>query len=68
MEKSFGNILRSLRLEKKWTQSQLAERLNIKQRQVSQLELDVIEPNLEMIRKVSILFGETADFLLGLED
>lgn len=51
-----------------WNQVQLAARLNVTKQTVSNWENDNIQPSIEMLLRLSRLFGVTTDYLLGLED
>jgi transcriptional regulator with XRE-family HTH domain len=64
----FGNRLKKLRQDKELSQIQLAKLFNCDQTTISQLELSKIEPNLETLEKLSILFEVTTDYLIGISD
>ena len=64
----YGKILKELRKEKGWTQTQLAEKLNIKTQAISKYELERLDLSTEMIGKICNLFEISADYLLGLKD
>lgn len=61
----FAENLKRLRLEKKLTQSQLAEMLGVDQRTVSAWEHSVAEPSFSILAKLCDIFDETFDSLLG---
>lgn len=63
-----GKRIKELRTQSKLTQAQLAIKLGTTQKQVSKWEIGYLEPNIEMIRKIAIVFEVTADYLLELED
>lgn len=54
----------NLRTEKKWTQSQLAEKLNYSDKSVSKWELGDVTPPVEVLISLSELFGVSVDYLL----
>ncbi len=69
MEKeTFGSRLKSLRIEKKLTQIQLAEEVKIDKSTIAKYETNKIEPSISMLIVFTKFFGVTAGYLLGLED
>jgi transcriptional regulator with XRE-family HTH domain len=64
----FGKRLKRLRQERELSQIQLAKLLNCVQTKISKLELNVLEPDLETLEKLSILFEVTTDYLIGISD
>jgi len=54
----------NLRTERKWTQSQLAEKLNYSDKSVSKWELGDVTPPVEVLISLSELFGVSVDYLL----
>lgn len=66
MENSFGNLLKELRLEKGLSQKKAAEILGYAQSTYCDWENGKIEPTLSAIKQICILFGVSADELLGL--
>lgn len=63
-----GPRLRKQRLEKGWTQQQLADRLGTAKSTVSQYENNVNEPDLTTLIRLSLLLEVSADNLLGLPE
>ncbi len=63
-----GEKLKELRLEKKLTQMQLAEKMNCSQKNISAYELDQIELSASVIIRYCRIFQVSADYILGLED
>ena len=61
----FGEILRSLREEKRLSQSELAKVLNVSNVAISHYERGAREPNNEMLKMVSQYFNVSIDYLLG---
>lgn len=61
-----GKKLRELRKELGWTQEELGERLHIHRSTVSYWETGFTDPPLEMVRALALLYGVSADYLLGL--
>ena len=63
--KSIGKIISTLRKNKGWTQSQLAEKLNVSDKAVSKWEQDNGDPSIEFFPKLADLFGVTIDYLFS---
>ena len=55
-----------LRLSFGWTQVQLAQKLGVTKQTVSNWENDNIQPSIDMLIKLSKIFGASTDYLLGL--
>ena len=64
MEIKFTENLKSLRLNKKLTQGQLAKMLNVDQRTVSAWEKGVCEPSFSMLLKLCEIFEEDFNGIL----
>lgn len=64
--KKFNEILRELREEHNLTQVVLAKELLIDQRSLSFYEIGKYEPNLDTLKRMSIFFNVSTDYLLGL--
>lgn len=60
--------IHELRTAMGWSQVELAKRLQISKQTVSNWENDNIQPSVDMLVRISRLFGVTTDYLLGLED
>ena len=63
-----GQRINELRQARGWSQVELAKRLNISKQTVSNWENDNIQPSIEMLIRISKLFGVTTDYLLGLDE
>lgn len=63
----FGKNLKRLRLQKGYTQQQLAVELNVTKSVVSYYELQERTPSPEILIKLSYIFHVSTDYLLGLE-
>ena len=61
----FAERLKSLRLEKKLTQAELAAAIGTTQRKISYWESKKIEPDLVSILRLCDYFSISADYLLG---
>ena len=65
----FGEIIKKLRKEKKWTQDYVASKLNISTGALCRYELNLFEPrSIELIKKFADLFEVSTDYLLGKSD
>lgn len=64
---NFGEKIKKLRLDKKWTQDFVAQKLNISVPALSRYESGTYEPkSLEIISDFAKLYNVTTDYLLGL--
>ncbi len=64
---TIGKTIYHLRKKKNLTQKQLADLLGITYQAVSNWELDKNNPDLDQIKRMTIIFDVSADLLLGLE-
>lgn len=62
---TFGVRLSKLRTEKKLTQAELANRLNIAKSTLAMYETDKREPSFETVQKIADFFDVKVDYLLG---
>ena len=62
-----GKNIKAFRTARGWSQVDLAKKLNITKQTVSNWENDNIQPSIEMLVRLSKIFGVTTDRLLGLE-
>ena len=60
--------IKQLRIEKGFTQKQVADAIGIVPTAITNYESGIREPSLDTLKKLCILFGVSADYLLGLED
>ena len=63
----FENI-RNLRLDKGYTQKQIAQMLGISQNTYSQYEIGVLNYPVDVIIKLADFYGTSTDYLLGRTD
>lgn len=68
MEYDFGLRLRELRDSKGLTQVQVGKRIGVTSKTISGYEHNTITPPIDALKKLALLFGVSADYLLGLED
>lgn len=62
-----GNRLRQVRKENKFTQTEIAKRLNVSQRTVSSWETDRTIPTLGTLNKLCSLYDCTYEYLTGMK-
>ncbi len=60
--------IKKLRLEREWTQQDLADRIGVKQKQISSYETGISKPSTDVLIKMAEIFEVSVDSLLtGLE-
>lgn len=65
----FGERIKQLRTEHRWTQEYVCEKLNISPGALSRYETSMYEPkSLELVKDFANLFGVSTDYLLGKSD
>ena len=64
---NLGEKLRTLRLEKHITQTEMSRRIGVSKAMISSYELEQRQPSYGILIKFAAFFGVTTDFLLGLE-
>lgn len=57
--------IRNLRIDGGYTQTQIAEYLNIKQNTYSQYEIGVLNYPVDVVMKLADFYGVSVDYLLG---
>lgn len=65
---SFGERLRSLRIERDMTQEELASEFNLHKTRISQYELDKRQADDDMKKKLANFFEVSIDYLIGNSD
>ena len=68
MKISFGKRLKELREENNLTQKELAEKLGINAVTYLHYEKEQRQPSLELIADISVFYGVSVDYLIGLKD
>lgn len=68
MERTMGQIIKSLRKNSGLTQEELAEQLNISAPAVSKWESNTAMPDISQVVPLADIFGVTTDYLFGLSD
>lgn len=63
-----GNKLKKLRLQKKYSQEELAKILGINRGTYAQYEIDRRSPDYETLKKLADFYNVTIDYLLGREN
>jgi len=64
---NLGERLRTLRLEKHLTQTEISKCIGVSKAMISSYELESRSPSYEILIKIASFFGVTTDFLLGIE-
>lgn len=62
---SFGTNLRRIRLERGYTQEELAKKVQTSRSNIANYEVDKNKPSVEILNKLSEALGVTSDVLLG---
>ena len=65
---NFPDTIRNLRADNKITQKELSKAINIAQSTISGWEQGLFQPTADALIQLSLFFGVSADYLLGLED
>lgn len=68
MEKLFNEKLKEIRIEKNFTQKQVAKHLGISPTCYAGYEQGYRQPDIEMLTKICKFFEVSADYLLGLTE
>lgn len=63
----FSVHLKQLRTAKKFTQNQVADYVGVSRSVISAYENDMRYPSYEVLIRLSLLFGVSTDYLLGVE-
>ena len=66
MEK-LGETIKELRVERGFTQPQLAKLVGVSNGMISVWENNVNEPKASYVKKLATVFGVTSDYLLNME-
>lgn len=62
---SFGNILKKIRIENNLTQEELAKKTTTSRSNIANYENDKNMPSIDILEKLSKIFGCSIDYLLG---
>ena len=68
MNLKIGEKIRTLRLQQKKTQEQLADRLGVSYQSVSRWENGITYPDIEFLPSIANYFSITLDYLMGQDD
>lgn len=61
---TLGDKIRELRKERRWSQAEVAARVDVHVTHVNRLEKNRYSPSLELLKKLAKLFEVTTDYLL----
>lgn len=67
-KENMGSVIRRLRMERDWTQEELAARLGVSGQAVSKWETGQSLPDISQVPLIARVFGVTTDELFGMED
>ena len=67
-ERDFKEILEDFLIENDLTQTAFAAKIGIKQSQVSEWLGGKAKPGYDMLKRMALAFGVSADFFLGIKD
>jgi putative transcriptional regulator len=62
------NRVHVLRAERRWTQAELAERLNVSRQTINALEAEKYDPSLQLAFSIARLFGRPMEEIFQFED
>ena len=65
---SVNNKIKELRKKKGWSQTELAQKMNMKNSNLSRYESGKITPSLPVLERFANVFGVSADYLLSEND
>lgn len=65
---NYGERLKRLREDKKLSQQQLADRLNINRSTYARYELGQTQPDYETLQRLADFYGVSVDYLFGREN
>ena len=61
------NTLRELRAERRWSQGELADRLEVSRQTINALETGKYDPSLPLALRIARLFGRTVEEIFMLD-
>ena len=64
---NLGEKIRTLRLEKRISQTEMSKRIGVSKAMISSYELEQRSPSYEVLIKIASFFCVTTDYLLGVE-
>lgn len=64
----YGSRLKELRMQRGYTQEELADLLGVHPRQIHRYEANDVDPSSTVVSRIATTFGVTSDYLLGLTD
>ena len=60
--------IKELRKKNGWTQEYLGDLVDVQKATISKYEKGIVEPSTEVLKKMSVLFNVSTDYLLGRDD
>lgn len=67
-KKIVGERIKNLRTEESLSQVSLAKKISSNQKQISKWECGLIEPSIDMLKKLADYFDVSVDYLVGRSD
>lgn len=64
-KEGFGKRLKAARKKAGYTQQEITQQINIKQSQLSKIENNQIEPNIELLGELIDFYEVSADWIIG---
>ena len=64
----FGLRLKELRESKRFSQSDVADRLEVSRATISGYECNTITPSVEQLVKLAVLYNASLDYMMGMEN
>lgn len=65
MDKMYSKVLRTLREQHAWTQTEVATKIQLSQRAYAHYEKGESEPGIETMIRLADLYGVSLDYLVG---
>lgn len=67
-ESLISNRIKAIRIKRNLSQSELAEKIGVKQKDISRWENNIHSPSINCIIKLCNVLNISADYLLGIKD
>ena len=64
----FSVRLKELRVDNDMSQTELAEKLNLKASAISKYEKGITQPSIDTLKNLAEIFSVTVDYLIGMSD
>lgn len=64
----YGERLKKARKERKLSQEEVGELLNISRSNISKYENEELEPNIQTLKELCKIYNVSADYIIGIEE